>query len=338
MNEILLEDLEDIAKRGEEHCASFRGKVFLITGATGLIGSLLVRSLYKINEKYDLGLQVVALVRNKEKARAMFGDLDVKVVTSGEEVSGAVNYVIHCAAPTQSQFFIEKPVETMDAIILGTKEMLDLAKEKQVEKFLYISSMEAYGTIEKEQLVKEDDAGRVALNKTRSSYPLAKRTAELYTYCYSDEYDVNVSIVRLAMCFGAGLGKDDHRVHKSFCEDALNGRDIVVKSSGETIVNFVYSADAVIALLMLLVKGKNKETYNVAGDNNGLTIYNMAKYVAELGGVEVRKELPQGVSAFAPENKMKLDVSKIRGIGWQPKYDLVKALERLMDYLRDENY
>ena len=88
---------------------------------------------------------------------------------------------------------------------------------------------------------------------------------------------------------------------------------------------------------MLLTKGENKETYNVAGDNNDLTIYDMAKYVAELGGVAVRKELPEGVSVFAPENKMRLDTSKIKALGWQPKYDLKESLKRLMKYLENEN-
>ena len=339
MNKILLEDLENIVERSKDYRDDFSGKCFLITGATGLVGSLLVRSLCKMSETFDLNLRIIALVRNKEKAEAKFGDLDIEIITSCEECEGVVDFIVHCAAPTQSQFFVEKPIETMDAIVLGTKEMLEFARNKQVEKFLYISSMEAYGTVDEERIMHEEDVnGRVALDRARSSYPLAKRMAELYTNCYSNEYGLNVSIARLAMCFGSGLSKEDNRVHKSFCEDALNGRDIVVKSSGETVVNFVYSVDMVVALLTLLAKGKNKETYNVAGENDGLTIYGMAQYIAELGGVNVKKELPQGVSAFAPENKMRLDVSKIKSLGWQPKYDLVKALERLMNYLRDENY
>ena len=336
MNRILSEDIEDIVLRVRGLYDDFRDKTVLITGATGLIGSLIVRSLCKMEEKEGLGLRVIALVRNKAKAEQLLNGLKVEIVDNEGDVDGEVDYIVHCAAPTQSRFFVEQPVETLDAIIAGTQKMLEFARKRQTRRFLYLSSMEAYGTINEPRTITEKDEGYIALDSARSSYSLGKRAAELYTYCYDDEYGLNVSIARLAMCFGAGLGKDDHRVHKSFCEDALAGRDIVVKSTGETTVNFVYSADAIVALLMLLVRGGEKKTYNVAGNNNNMTIYNMAECIAGFGGVKVRKELPQGESMFAPDNKMTLDAGKMKSLGWVPKYDLKKALQRLMDYLKNE--
>ena len=333
MNKILNEDIEEIVERSKG--LGFQGKNFLITGATGLIGSLLTRTLIRMNEKYDAKNRIVIMTRNREKAEEEFGDA-AKVVLQDEEVEEDLDYIVHLAAPTQSKFFVEKPVETLDAVVGGTKKMLELAKEKDVKKFLYVSSMEAYGTFDNEKEVKESDNGEISLNAVRSSYPMGKRMAELYTYCYNKEYGINTTTARLAMCFGAGLRPDDNRVHKYFCESALVGRDIVVKSTGETVVNFVYSVDAVVALLVLLVRGGNGETYNVAGENDDLTIYKMAQFVAEKGGVIAKREIPDGKSEFAPVNRMKLNTDKILGLGWKPEYDLKEALEKLMNYLKNE--
>ena len=307
----------------------------MITGATGLLGSLLVRALVRMNEKYDVNNRVIVMTRNRERAEAKFGKA-VEIVLQEEEVKEDLDYIVHLAAPTQSKYFVEKPVETLDAVIDGTKKILELAKEKDVKKFLYISSMEAYGTFDDLKEVKESDNGEILLNAVRGSYPMGKRVAELYTYCYNKEYGVNTTTVRLAMCFGAGLRSDDNRVHKYFCECALAGRDIIVKSTGETVVNFVYSVDAIVALLTLLVRGNNGETYNVAGENDNLTIYEMAQFVAEKGGVKVKREIPNGKSEFAPANRMKLNTDKILELGWKPEYNLKEALERLMKYLRDD--
>ena len=197
--------------------------------------------------------------------------------------------------------------------------------------------MEAYGTFGELKDVRESDSGEISLNAVRSSYPMGKRAAELYTYCYNKEYGINTTIARLAMCFGAGLRPDDGRVHKSFCESALAGRDIIVKSTGETVVNFVYSVDAIVALLTLLTKGGEGETYNIAGNNNGLTIYEMAQYVAGMGDVKAERMVPEGESEFAPVNRMNLSADKMIELGWQPQYDLKAALMRLMEYLKEEN-
>ena len=334
MNRVLNEDIEEIVERSRG--LGLQGKVFLITGATGLIGSLLTKTLIRMNEKYDTKNRLVIMTRNRERAEEEFGNA-VKVVLQDEEVIEDLDYIIHLAAPTQSKFFVEKPVETLDAVVGGTKKMLELAKEKNVEKFLYVSSMEAYGTFGELKDVRESDSGEISLNAVRSSYPMGKRAAELYTYCYNKEYGINTTIARLAMCFGAGLRPDDKRVHKSFCESALAGRDIIVKSTGETVVNFVYSVDAIVALLTLLTKGGEGETYNIAGNNNGLTIYEMAQYVAGMGDVKAERMVPEGESEFAPVNRMNLSADKMIELGWQPQYDLKAALMRLMEYLKEEN-
>ena len=332
MNKYLEEDIASVIARCSNFCSSFSGKTILITGATGLIGSLLVRTLLGMVDD----VSIIILTRDEERARKIFRDSRVTILENDETIKERVNYIIHLAAPTQSRFFVEKPVETMDAIISLTRKMLELARDKKVEKFLYVSSMEAYGTILEKTVVDENELGYIALDSTRSSYSEGKRAAELYTFCFKEEYNLPAVVARLAMCFGPGIQGNDRRVHKIFCEEALEGRDILIKSSGETEVNFVYVADAAVALLMLLANGENGETYNISSTNTSKTILDMAKMIAEIGNVGFRKITPEEGVGFAPDNKMVLSSKKMQELGWKPKYDLETSLKRLYGYLEQE--
>lgn len=345
MSKILEEDIREIAVNLADRVKEFAGKTVLVTGATGLIGSLVVRVLDFMNREEGANVTVIAVVRDLEKARMLLGggilsseairiyaQKDINSLSVDEDI----DYIIHTASPTQSKFFVEKPVETITAIIDGTNQVLTLAKEKKVKKMVFLSSMEMYGVCN-DQMVTEGSQGFVSVFEARSSYPMGKRAAETLCFAYNNEYSVPVVVARLAMCFGSGLSLNDNRVHKSFCEAALKGQDIIVKSSGKTVVNFVYSTDAIVAILLLLLDGKPGDAYNIAGDSCSYTIMDMANTIAKMGGVSVKQQIPDEDSGFAPDNTMVLSSEKMRKLGWQPKYDINASLKRLMDYLREDN-
>ena len=94
----------------------------------------------------------------------------------------------------------------------------------------------------------------------------------MYCYSYQKEYGVPVKIARIAQTFGAGISKNENRVYKIFADAVINKENIVLKSKGTTIINYSYTTDTVIALLVLLLKGKNGEAYNVVGEKTNMTI------------------------------------------------------------------
>ena len=342
MNKILAEDVEDVVDRLGKDVEKFHGKTVLITGATGLIGSLLARVFMLLNEmKSDV--KIILVARSKERIEEVFGENieeKVKVVVQEDiaqkiEVEDEVDYIIHTASPANSRYYTEKPVETIEAIFGGGEMILRLAKEKKVEKVVIMSSMEAYGDYDKESAT-EDEHGFIDLCNARNSYLVGKRAVEFEAFAYFREYGVPAVSVRLAMCFGPGQKKDDRRVHRAFCEAALNGRNVEVKSSGETKINFVYSADAILAILILLIKGKAGETYNVAGDAKGWTILDMAQYVAKANGVKMCYVVDKSeAERFAKDSLMTLNIEKMISLGWKWNYDIEEALNRYMDFLRD---
>ncbi|MCD7813632.1 MAG: NAD-dependent epimerase/dehydratase family protein [Lachnospiraceae bacterium] len=151
-DKILQEDLERIAASEMIDWEMLRDKRILVTGATGLIGSLAARALVCASVKRSLNLQVAALVRSPEKGKAMLGafredglELVTGDILSPVAVDGPVDYILHGASVTTSKDFVDHPVETILTTLKGTEHLLELAGQKQVKSMVYFSSMEIYG-------------------------------------------------------------------------------------------------------------------------------------------------------------------------------------------------
>ncbi len=335
---VLLRDIEDFCKTFALQ-KELHGSSFLITGATGLIGSILVRCLLALDE----GVKIIAPVRNVEKAKSLFGD-DIRLqivecnLSSFDYSSlGKVDYVVHCAAPTSSRFFVEKPVDTFNIIINGTQRLLEYAKSEGVKGFAFLSSLEVYGTITDDSLcVSEDVQGYLDPMSVRSSYPMAKRAAENLCALYASQYGVPAKIVRLTQTTGAGISKDDNRVIAQFARCAANGEDIVLHTTGESARPYCYTIDSVSAILYVLLKGKAGEAYNVANEETYISARGMAEYLRENFNhdIDVRVEIADNMG-YAPVTKLRLSTSKIQSLGWLPNYDLNRIFRNLIDYIAE---
>lgn len=341
MNKILEEDLNEIANCKIIDWNKLKDKTIMITGATGLIGSLMVKSILKRNREFNNNIKLVLVVRNKEEAEKLFEynpDI-IYIETSIEEYKVIndynINYIIHGASITKSKMFIEKPVETMDISILGTKNILEQAKNSKIKSMVYMSSMEMYGTMNSNN-VTEDDLGYINPLEIRSSYSEGKRVCELYCASYKNEYNVPVKIARIAQTFGAGISPKESRVYKVFADAILNKEDIILKSSGETMINFSYTTDTIIGILKILLDGENGEAYNIVSDYSNMNILESAEWLAQTygeGKVNVKIEKTSENMGYAPINNMVLSNKKLKSIGWNYKYDLKKGYDRLIRYL-----
>lgn len=338
MHPLVLEDIQNTLKNNSVDWDSFRNKTFLITGSTGLIGSLLCHLLLQLGDT-----KLILPVRSTDKAKAMLGESDsIEYITVSDiaelpEINEHIDYILHCASPTRSKFFIEQPVETLDSILLGTKRLLDIAKKQSVTKFLYLSSMEMYGTYDGE--VTETVQGFIDPLDPRSSYSLGKRAAELYCKSYYVEYGTPIVNARLAMCFGAGIPLTDNRVVKSFCDLASNNQNIVIKSDGKTVLNYSYTADALLGIMTLLQKSTNGEAYNICNDFENYTIAKLAQTIASFSdqNIEVIIENNLENTGFAPNNSMILKNDKLKALGWAPQHNTAESLRRTYDYIKTSN-
>lgn len=303
----------------------------LVTGAAGLIGSALVKSLAK-KENHDL----IAAVRNSKSGQAIFADLkNVHViewdVLQDFSYPDEIDAIIHAAAPTASRDFVERPVEVIDAIVGGTRNVLEAARKKAVKSMVFLSTMEVYGSPFTDN-VAESDYGYLDPVSVRSSYPESKRLAEAMCTAYAKEYGVPVKIARLTQTFGAGVKRGDARVFAQFGEAVASGRDIVLHTAGRTARCYCSLRDAVAAVETILDRGATGEAYNVANPDTYCTIAEMARNLAKRhAGLSVCFEMDEAQSrAYAPEFRMKLDVTKLRNLGWAPTQGLDEMFDEMI--------
>lgn len=345
---VLIEDFNRLAEESLPF-EEIKDRTFLITGATGLIGSLLIKFLLYANETKNLNVKIYAVVRSVEKADKIFEGVKtdaLQYVTADlakdeMQIAGNCNYIIHAAAVTASKVMVTDPVGTIFTAIDGTRKILELAVEKNAESVVYISSMEIYGQPKTEGKTKEADLGDVDISSVRSCYPEGKRMCECLCTAYAAQHGVNVKSARLAQTFGAGILPTENRVFAQFAKSAVNGTDIVLHTTGESEGNYVYTADAVAAILMLLVKGKAGESYNIANEESHTTIRAMAELVShEIAEDKIHTviDIPKDSAAlgYAPPVKMWLDASKMRALGWKPEVGLVEAYRRMIRWMKGE--
>lgn len=326
----------DLCEIVDESCVDFTelsGKSILITGATGLIGTNLVRTLLAASERRGVKITIVILVRSLEKARRIFGkDIDRLTVVVGDvtqmpSMGMPLDYIVHAASQTASKAFVEDPVGVIKVALKGTENLLDLAKEKNVRGFVYTSSMEVYGAPTDDGKIAESNGTNLDTMTVRSSYPESKRMCEALCCAYAAQYHVPAKVLRLTQTFGPGVDYNDGRVFAEFARCAVEQKNIVLHTMGDTKRNYLYTADAVTAILTVLLKGKPGDAYNAANESTYCSIYEMAQFVAREFGrnkIQVTRKIEGdiGVFGYAPTLHMNLDCTKLAGLGWEPKYDL----------------
>lgn len=341
----LARDVAEALEASEAVLGELAGARVLVTGATGLLGSLLVRLLLAADAKGDLGLSVVAAGRSRERLAAAFEGLpgaerlqfaigDAKEPLS---VEGPLDYLVHGASPTSSRYFVEHPVDTIETTFEGTRNALELARRASVRGMVYLSSLEVYGDPRNGgRALSEDEDGYLDPMSVRSSYSEGKRLAETLCAAYASEFAVPVKVARLSQTFGAGVRYDDGRVFAEFMRCALEGRPISLHSEGRTTRTYCYTADALAAILFILVRGRAGEAYNVANEGARASIAEMAEVASRAlaeGRVSVRREVPDNYAelGYNPEMLVCLDATKLRGLGWRPTVGLEEMFRRMAE-------
>lgn len=337
---VLKEDLAFIADKVFKQ-GTFNHSTVLVTGATGLVGSLIVKSMLYANQTLNSQITVLASVRNLEKAKDVFADFsddNLKFVTDSLllplHFEQAVDFIVHTASITASKEMIENPTGVLLTAFESTKNLLEYVKTHPSCKMVYISSMEYYGQVTDDYTnVTEDKLGYIDLSKPRSCYPESKRVCEALCNAYAAQFNLDVCSARLAQTFGAGVPFSDNRVFAQFAKSAVNKTDIILHTTGQSEGNYCYTADAVYGIFVLLQKGEKGQSYNVAYNHS--TILNMAKMVADKIGnnqIKAKVHIPENLSSlgYAPDVKLKLNSDKLKALGWQPEKDLENMFKRMI--------
>ncbi|MBQ9334662.1 MAG: NAD(P)-dependent oxidoreductase [Lachnospiraceae bacterium] len=339
-NKYFEEDIKEILNSSFIPWNELDGRCVLVTGATGLLGTLIVHTLVQANTVLGLNISVIAQVRNQEKARAKLPIEKITVIESDitrlYSVTGEIDYIIHAASITDSQSFIKHPVEVQESIISGTSNMLKLALVKKAKGLIFLSTMEVYGVPQTDIKIPEDQILETRSDIVRNSYSIGKIAAENLCIDYAEEYGVPTCILRLTQTFGPGVEENDKRVFAEMMRNACAGDDIILKTKGETRRNYLYTADAARAILMAMLNPDmcKGNIYNVANESTYCSIADMGQIAIDSlgnGSNRVRFEIDANASSlgYAPTLHINMDTTKIRQMGWEPRYGLSEMFVRM---------
>ncbi|WP_283804208.1 NAD-dependent epimerase/dehydratase family protein [Campylobacter jejuni] len=334
MNEILKKRLKLLKNNFGTHINKIANKKILITGANGYIGSILTLILHGNAKLY-------CLVRNKDKMIDRFqeicGDIDkIGIYEDLYKIQDKIDIVIHCAAPTQSDFFIENPIDTVDIIYTNTKNILDFSKKNNVEKIIFLSTMEIYGDVIGDNIV-EDDIGKFSVTNIRNSYPLAKQISEFMVHSYSKKYPLSTAIVRLTQAIGPTAQINDNRVYMDFIRSAIKKSQITLFTKGETKREYIDVFDVATAIIFVMCEKKMFEIYNISNPNIFISIYDLAKTISAKLNVQVVFDLQRDTSQYLPSFSRRLNSKKIYQLGWTPLFDLNQSLDDMIKYIKEVN-
>ncbi len=300
------------------------GRNILVTGATGLIGSAVVRILMC---RPDADYHVYALGRNEERFGQLFGDMvdtgrlhfirhDVSEPLTGTR---PYHYIIHAASGANPVVYSTDPLSVIRANLWGTDHLMRYGLSHGMERFVFVSSGDVYGQGDGRPFT-EDYSGYVDPLQVRSCYTSSKRAAETICVSYAHQHGVDISIARPCHTYGPHFSPSDTRAYAQFLRDARAGRDIVMKSQGLQLRSWIYSVDCALGILYIALKGARSQAYNVADTHSVVPIRQLAEMIARAANTHVVIDDPNPTEAlgYNPATQSTFDTTRLQSLGWQP--------------------
>lgn len=329
------------------------GKTILVTGAAGVLPAYMVETLLRLNDRRRLAapLTVLGMVRDLPRARARFahhGERSDLVlvqhdVTQPFAWDGPLDVIVHAASQASPKYYSVDPVGTLAANTVGTHNLLQLARTRPLDAFLFFSSSEVYGQVGHDMIpTREDQFGLVDPATVRACYAESKRLGETMCVAWSHQHGVPTRIVRPFHTYGPGMRLDDGRVFADFVSDILASRDIIIKSDGLATRSFCYIADATAGFFTVLLKGETAVPYNVGNDRAEISIRGLAEALVDEfreRGVALimdpEKRAATYVASQVPRNCP--DIGRMRALGWEPGVGIAEGFRRTVTSFEQED-
>lgn len=301
----------------------------LVTGGAGFIGSHL------IDQLMEQGHEVVCLdnfyTGHKRNVLKWLGNPYFELIRHDitEPIRLEVDQIYHLACPASPVHYQYNPVKTIKTNVMGTLNMLGLAKRVKA-RFLLASTSEVYGDPEVHPQT-EDYRGNVNPIGIRSCYDEGKRVAETLAFDYHRQNDVEIRVARIFNTYGPRMLENDGRVVSNFVVQALRGQPLTVYGEGAQTRSFCFVSDLVEGL-MRLMNGDHTGPVNL-GNPDEYTILQLAKAVQQMVNPDLEiefKPLPQD-----DPRRRKPDITKAQTwLNWQPTVPLQEGLQFTVEDFR----
>lgn len=315
------DDLDLVLSLTPEFWSRFGGARLFMTGGTGFIGTWLLQSVQRANERLDCKMELVVLTRDPDRARQraphVFGRMDTTLVAG--DVSnfvgpvGKLDFCIHAATDVGDPLKAGNPLKVFDSIVQGTRRVLDLADSNGASRFLLTSSGAVYGpqptSLER---IAETYCGAPDPLQPGAAYGNGKRAAEWLACSHAaqaSQAGFESSIARIFALIGPGLPLNGPFAAGNFVRDALAGQSIRIQGDGRPLRSYLYMADLCVWLLRILGAGAAGQAYNV-GSESAVSIAALAQQVVDAAGTNAPIQTP--AASDAPAARYVPDTGKAR--------------------------
>ncbi|KAG1140512.1 hypothetical protein G6F37_008470 [Rhizopus arrhizus] len=311
-------------------------KRILVTGGAGFVGSHLVDRLMW------MGHEVVVIdnffTGTKRNVQHWIGHPHFELVRHDvvDPFLVEVSQIYHLACPASPPHYQYNPTKTVKTSVMGTINMLGLAKRTKA-RFLLTSTSEVYGDPE-EHPQKETYWGHVNPIGPRACYDEGKRIAETLTYSYKRQEGVDVRVARIFNTFGPRMSPVDGRVVSNFIMQAIKGEPLTIYGDGEQTRSFQYVHDLIDGLILLMnsdysepVNLGNPDEYTIKEFANTIRDMVLTAPLSSQHGVDV-VTLP---AVKDDPKKRKPDITRAKAeIGWEPRFSVKQGLQETVDWFK----
>ncbi|MEM5814508.1 MAG: GDP-mannose 4,6-dehydratase [Candidatus Aenigmatarchaeota archaeon] len=336
-------NVAEVAANLEQFRGNLYGSNVLVTGGAGFLGSWFCDVLY-LTGANTVCVDNLASGDESNIAHLMGkkGFTFVKANLLDWKPDRKFDYIVHMASIASPPLYMKRPIDTLDCNILGTRKLLELAKEQKAKGFLMMSTSEVYGNPPDEWVpTPETFQGQVNSFGVRSMYDEGKRAAEAYCYSYHKEYKVPVRIARTFNTYGPRLDSKETsqygRALVRFVKQALKNEPITVYGDGTQTRSFCYVSDQISGLFrLLLMPGLDGETVNI-GNPKEHSILELAEAIIRLTGSKspIQKHAEPHYDLRDDPRRRCPDISKAkRLLQWEPSVPLENGLKTTIEWFR----
>jgi len=259
---IEISDLKDIFLQLEDVLPHFNKARIFMTGGTGYLGKWMIDFFYYARKRVDLGFELVFLSRNIQAFLRKYPELNGESWFSYVEGDirnfsfpvGRFTHVIHAATDVVATV---SSIETFEVTVLGTRRVLDFAKNRGVGDVLIVSSGAVYGVFpDGIDRISESFPGQVDVKSNRAAYGLGKLAAEWLGNSYTRQDGLSCKTARMFAQVGPYLDLDACFAIGNFIRNILDKRNLIVEGDGTPIRSYMYGTDLIVWLLRILIKGE----------------------------------------------------------------------------------
>lgn len=345
-SKIIQEDIAQLAKYLKGQAKHFEGKTFLVTGAGGFLGNYIVL-LFRYLNQHVLKRKLSAILLDNfitgYEQQILSDDhltFQKHNVIEPFKTDKKIDYLIHAAGIASPVYYTKFPVETMDVGTIGTRNMLELAREKKVKSFLFTSSSEVYGDPDAKHVpTAEEYRGNVSIIGPRACYDESKRFGETMCVTFWHVYGVPVKMVRPFNVYGPGIRPDDYRVLPNFIEHALRKEPLPIHGDGRNTRSFCYINDAIEMIFRILFSKANGEAFNIGNPEKEISVGELAKCVVKAMPFPVKIvyiDPPHAVYSKSDPKRRCPNITKVRKLtGFKPHYGLKEGLRRTIAWFQE---